>query len=838
MCRAGRAEQYAFNRLDEVLDPQVAVAHCMTTVCQNAKPFHAPAGGARERLRLVVRGAVQGVGFRPFVFRLATELGLAGWVNNSSQGVFIEVEGDPAALRKFRLRLERERPPRSFIQSLEATWLEPHGFSTFEIRASTIGGAQTALVLPDIATCPECLAEVFDPANRRHRHPFTNCTHCGPRFSIIESVPYDRPNTSMKRFPMCARCRAEYENPADRRFHAQPNACPDCGPQLAWWDSTGHVLARRNDALHAAVRALRDGAIVAVKGLGGFHLMVLAGDEAAVQRLRDRKRRGAKPFALMAPALAAVRRVCEVDELEQRALESPEAPIVLLHSKTTAKAGIVAPATAPGNPWLGVMLPSNPLHHLLMAELGQFVVATSGNLSDEPICTDEHEALTRLAGIADHYLVHDRPIVRHVDDSIVREVLGREMVLRRARGFAPLPIRVRDSLPPLIAMGAHLKNTVAVASGHDVFLSQHLGDLETIAALTAFEQSAHDLSRLMHIEPELVAHDAHPDYPSTRAARQSGLPTVCVQHHYAHVLACMAENDAPAPALGVSWDGTGLGTDGDIWGGEFLLVHPTAVRRVGCLRPFRLPGGEAAIKEPRRIALGLLYEHLGESLFEQDALGPIKAFSREELDVLHAALKQGINAPKTTSAGRLFDAVASILELRHSSQFEGQAAMDLEFAMEPDDSDEIYPFELVSRPTCGPGANGVPSPCPEHRDCRAFEVAPEIILYDWGPTVASILTDLHRGERVWSISARFHNTLAEVILAVARLVGEQRVCLTGGCFQNRYLLERAAHRLRSDGFHPCWHQRVPPNDGGIALGQALGAGIEVRRKQAEDGASE
>lgn len=807
----------------------------MTTVCQDKIRQSPPTGGGVQRLRVVVRGAVQGVGFRPFVFRLAQSQGLAGWVNNSSQGVFIEVEGEAAVLREFTLRLERERPPRSFIQSLEATWLAPRGFERFEIRASEAGGEQTALVLPDIATCPECVAEVFSPGNRRHRYPFTNCTHCGPRFSIIEAVPYDRPNTSMKRFPMCDPCREEYENPADRRFHAQPNACPDCGPQLAWWDAGGRTLVRRDDALLAAVEALRDGAIVAVKGLGGFHLLVLASDEAAVQRLRDRKRRGAKPFALMAPSLAAVEGICEVNDLERRALESPEAPIVLLRGRGEAVPGVIARAIAPGNPWLGVMLPANPLHHLLMAGLGELVVATSGNLSDEPLCTDEREALSRLAGIADFFLVHDRPIVRPVDDSILRVALDREMVLRRARGFAPLPIRVRDPLPPLIAMGAQLKNTVAVARGHDVFLSQHLGDLETIAALTAFEQSAHDLCRLMHIEPRLVAHDAHPDYASTRGARQSGLPLVCVQHHYAHVLACMAENDTPAPTLGVSWDGTGLGTDGDMWGGEFLLVHPSAVERVGCLRPFRLPGGEAAIKEPRRAAMGLLYEHLGDALFQQGALGPMKAFSRKELELLHAMLEQGVNAPKTTSAGRLFDAVASILELRHSSQFEGQAAMDLEFALEPDDSDEVYPFELVSRPTSGPGANGVPVPCPEHRECRTFQVAPETIIYDWGPTVEAILRDLAGDERVWSISARFHNTLAEVILAVARLVGEQRVCLTGGCFQNRYLLERTVYRLRSDGFHPCWHQRVPPNDGGIALGQAVAAGIEERLKLDGDG---
>ncbi|RME90234.1 MAG: carbamoyltransferase HypF [Verrucomicrobia bacterium] len=786
--------------------------------------------GPRQRLRVVIRGAVQGVGFRPFVYRLARELGLGGWVSNTVQGVFIEAEGSEAALRLFLDRLEREKPPRSFIQSLEATHLPPEGEREFAIRPSQSGGRRTALVLPDIATCPECLAEVFDPRDRRHRYPFTNCTHCGPRFSIIEALPYDRPNTSMRRFPMCRACRQEYEDPANRRFHAQPNACPDCGPQLAWWDRRGRVLAGREEALQAAARALREGAIVAVKGLGGFHLMVRADDAGAVARLRQRKRRGPKPFAVMAPDLEAVRGVCRVDAVEERALRGPEAPIVLLR-RARFDAAEVAPEVAPGNPWLGVMLPYTPLHHLLVRETGGWVVATSGNVSDEPICIDEREAVERLGGIADFFLVHDRPIVRPVDDSLLRVVLGREMLLRRSRGYAPLPIVVKEPLPPVIAMGTHLKNTVAVAEGREVFLSQHLGDLENIAALTAFERATHDLVRLMAIQPKLAAHDAHPDYASSQAAQATGLPTVCVQHHYAHVLACMAENNAPAPALGVSWDGAGLGLDGEIWGGEFLLVTEDGFKRVGCLRSFPLPGGEKAIKEPRRTALGLLFAMRGGAIFQREDLAPLKEFPPAERRVLKEALERGVNCPPTTSAGRLFDAVASILGLRQIAAYEGQAATDLEFAMEPDDAEDSYPYGVTLEDAHGPGANGEPLPCPDHRECHAFELAPQILRIDWQPIIEAIFRDLECGEGVWAISARFHNTLSDIIVDMARRIGVKRVLLTGGCFQNHYLLERTVTRLRTDGYEPFWHQRVPPNDGGIALGQAVAAGRETARSK-------
>lgn len=781
---------------------------------------------AGSRARLVIRGAVQGVGFRPFIYRLAQELGLAGWVSNSALGVVVEIEGPAATVRAFVLRVEPERPPRSFIQSLETTILDPVGFEGFVIRPSDPTGEKTALIFPDIATCPDCLRELFDPRDRRFGYPFINCTHCGPRFSIIESLPYDRPNTSMRAFPMCPECRAEYADPANRRFHAQPNACPVCGPQLALWDTGGRVLAGRNDALLAAVEVLRDGRILAVKGLGGFHLMTLASDEAAVHRLRERKHREEKPLALMAPSLAWVKQLCDVAALEERLLQSPEAPIVLLRRRTELP---LAKSIAPGNPCLGVMLPSTPLHHLLLAAVDQPIVATSGNLSDEPICTDEQDARRRLAGIADLFLVHDRPIIRHVDDSIVRVVLDREMVLRRARGYAPLPIQVRDALPELLAVGAHLKSTIALARNHHVFLSQHLGDLETPAALAAFERAITDLSQLLAMKPKTCAADLHPDYLSSRHARQTQERVICVQHHYAHVLACMAENDVAAPLLGVSWDGTGYGTDDTVWGGEFLMVDERHFERVAHLRPFRLPGGEAAVREPRRIALGLLHSIFGDAAFALKALPTIQAFRPAELTALRQMLDRGVNSPVTTSAGRLFDAVASLTGLRQETRFEGQAAMDLEFALDADDTDECYPL-----PVCGATPESVAdgqaiATSALHHECQTLNARPPRWVVDWVPMVERIVRDVQAGIPAWLVSAKFHNGLAEAVLGVARQAGHRRVVLTGGCFQNRYLIERTVQRLHSGGFSAYWHQRVPPNDGGIALGQAVAAGRELRK---------
>ncbi len=787
--------------------------------CLAPYPVRAPKarGQERARARVTVRGAVQGVGFRPFIFRLASRHGLAGWVSNSPQGVFIEVEGGLSEVEHFLLRIERDRPPLSFIQSLESVYLDPVGYHAFEIRPSDTSGEKTALVLPDIATCPDCLRELFDPANRRFGYPFTNCTHCGPRFSIIEALPYDRPNTSMRRFTLCDQCQAEYDNPLDRRFHAQPNACPACGPRIELWDAAGKPVASPGGVIGEAARLLRQGGILALKGLGGFHLLALASDDGAVRRLRQRKHREEKPFAVMFPTLDAVRTVCDVSAVEARALRSPESPIVLLrriaHDDSDASASRVASSVAPANPFLGVMLPYTPLHHLLLAELGMPLVATSGNLSDEPICIDEHEALERLGSIADLFLVHNRPIVRHVDDSVLTVVLGREMVLRRARGFAPLPIRSPILLRPTLAVGAHLKNTVALAAGHQVFLSQHIGDLESAPALAAFKRVIQDLERLYDITPEVIAADAHPDYLSTQHAQESGQAVVSVQHHHAHVLACMAENELSAPVLGVAWDGTGCGLDGSIWGGEFFRVTQDSIERVGHVRSFPLPGGDKAVNEPRRAALGLLYQTLDEEVFTHGNLAPVEAFSAVERRTLRKMLASNVNCPMTSSVGRLFDAVASITGLRQRVHFEGQAALDLEFAMDPEDSDGIYPLGLIEPAAWTAGDGILPPP----------ELGGGGWVVDWAPMVQQILDDLSRGVPVWKISARFHNALAEGVVAMAQQVKEPRVVLSGGCFQNKYLVERTVTRLRREGFSPYWHQRVPPNDGGIALGQIMAA---------------
>jgi len=751
------------------------------------------------RVRVAVYGAVQGVGFRPFIHHLAMELELAGWVNNSPQGVYIEVEGPRPVLEQFISRLSAERPAPSFIQGIETSWLDAAGYNSFEIRASQVNGEKTTLVLPDIATCPDCLREILDPTNRRFRYPFTNCTHCGPRFSIIQSLPYDRANTTMREFKMCSACQKEYDNSQDRRFHAQPNACPACGPQLEFWQPDGTKIFGGHMALLAAAQAIRRGKVVAAKGIGGYHLLVDARNAKAVARLRERKHREEKPLALLFPSVASARRVCSISAKEEGLLLSPAAPIVLVAKLPQVKSA-VARGVAPGNPNLGIMLPSNPLHHLLMAELGFPVVATSGNLSDEPLCTDEREALQRLRGIADCFLVHDRPIVRHVDDSIVRVILDRELVLRRARGYAPLPVTISANGPqephkPILAVGAHLKNSVALAVGQNVFISQHIGDLETEAANTAFRRVTMDLQQLFGARAGTIAADLHPDYLSTQFAHDSGIACLEVQHHVAHVLSCIAENDVQLPALGVAWDGTGYGTDGTIWGGEFFEVTHDSVERVASLRPFRLPGSNAAAREPRRAALGMLHEMYGESVFDRQELPPVAAFTAAELHLLQTMLNRGLNSPKTSSMGRCFDAVAALLNVRQQMHFEGQAAMELEFALQGIFSESRYELPLITR----------------HALC----------LLDWAPMIVGVMNDSQRGVPVGEISAGFHNTLAQAVAEVAQRFGHKRVVLSGGCFQNGYLLERTVGALEAAQFKPYWHQRVPPNDGGIALGQVL-----------------
>src|SRR5579862_5239120 len=622
---------------------------------------------AIQRLRITLRGAVQGVGFRPFVYRLATEMSLTGWVLNSSSGLVVEVEGPGEALRRFEERIERERPAVSVVTTRESAWIPAEGSTRFEIHASDGDTGKSVNVLPDLATCDDCRNELFDPGNRRFQYPFTNCTNCGPRYTIVVDIPYDRPNTTMRDFVLCPACKKEYENPANRRFHAQPNACPVCGPKL-------------NGTIAAAAEALRRGQIVALKGIGGFQLLVDARQPEAVARLRQRKHREEKPFALMMPSLEIAREYCEIATAEVELLESLAAPIVLLQPKPGTD---IAWNVAHCSPYLGVMLPYSPLHHLLMQAFPFPLIATSGNRSDEPIAIANDEAVSRLKDIADHFLMHNRPIIRACDDSVVRMTRGRAGILRRARGYAPLGIRVAHAVPPVLAVGGHLKNTVAIGVGRDVFLSQHIGDLETVEARHAFERAIDDLCRLYSFRPEAVVCDLHPDYASTHWAEQSGLRVIRVQHHQAHVAACAAENGVEGAYLGVSWDGTGYGLDGAIWGGEFFRVENQRAERkhferVGHLRPFGLPGGDAAVHEGWRSAASLLFEVFGKESDLPDVLGRSTGKPRLDAAQVRSMLERGINVVPTTSVGRLFDAVACISGIARENRFEGQAAMLLE----------------------------------------------------------------------------------------------------------------------------------------------------------------
>jgi hydrogenase maturation protein HypF len=730
---------------------------------------------ALERLRITLRGAVQGVGFRPFVYRLATEMSLTGWVLNSSSGLRVEVEGPAHQLTEFEQRLERERPRASVVTVRESAWIAAEGSTRFEILSSDTDSGKSVNVLPDLATCAECREELFDPANRRFEYPFTNCTNCGPRYTIVVDIPYDRPNTTMRDFVLCPHCREEYQDPANRRFHAQPNACPVCGPEL---DGT----------IEDAVEALVHGEIVALKGIGGFQLLADARNVAAVARLRERKHREEKPFALMMPSLEIARQYCEISAAEVELLESQAAPIVLLQPKPNTD---IAPNVAHCSPYLGIMLPYSPLHHLLMQECRFPLIATSGNRSDEPICIANEEAATRLKDIADHFLMHNRPIVRACDDSVVRLTRGRAGVLRRARGYAPLGIRVRQKLPPVLVVGGHLKNTVAIGVGQDVFLSQHIGDLDTLEARGGFEKAIADLCRLYSFTPELVACDLHPDYASTQWAERSGLPLVRVQHHQAHVAACAAENDLQGEYLGVSWDGTGYGLDGAIWGGEFFRADQSAkenqFERIAHLRPFGLPGGDTAVREGWRSAASLILELEREGRIVPDIGGPMTGKPRLDDPLVRYMLDHGINVATTTSVGRLFDAVAAITGIAHQNRFEGQAAMLLENEIGPLQTEEAYPL---------PGG-------------------------DWAPLIAAVLADKCAGVASALIAARFHNALVNWIVEVAASSKLKQVVFSGGVFQNRYLTERASAALESRGFDVYTHQKVPPNDGGIALGQAV-----------------
>jgi hydrogenase maturation protein HypF len=775
-------------------------------------PVSPLASGGAERLRLEVHGAVQGVGFRPHVYRLARELELAGWVLNGTGGVVIEVEGPARSLAAFGRRLLDETPPAAVVHSAIASRLPAVGEHDFRIVSSSAAETKSAVVLPDLATCPDCLREVLDPADRRHRYPFTNCTNCGPRFSILHDLPYDRERTTMRGFRMCDACRTEYEDPLDRRFHAQPVACPDCGPQLALTDADGRVVAARDEALVAAAGELGAGRIVALKGLGGYQLLVDARDSRAVAELRARKRRPAKPLAVLVADLVAARRIAEISPEEEALLVSPRAPIVLLAERSDSP---LARGVAPGTPNVGLLLPTTPLHHLLARETGFPLVCTSGNLSDEPIAIGDEEARIRLGRIADLFLAHDRPVARHVDDGVAWIADGAPQPLRRARGEAPLPVLLAEDGPTLVAVGAHQKDVAALALGRQVFLSQHLGDMETPEAHAAFERVVLDFLRLYEAVPAAIAHDLHPDYPTTRwaieAARAEGgllaraghppaeLALVAVQHHHAHFAAALAEHGHTGPALGITWDGTGFGPDGTVWGGEWLLGDATGFARVARLRPFRLPGGEAAVRAPWRVALALL-DQLDADVDAETLLPRLASLSAGEQRILRRMIAAGLRSPWTSSAGRLFDGVAAIAGIADEVSYEGEAAMRLEHVADAEPSDP-YPhvFTAVDEP---------PALAPAQRPHgRLLEL-------DWRPLLRAVVADRARGISAPTIAARFHATLADGAVEIARRVGADAVALTGGCFQNRRLTREICARLRADGRRPPCTGACRPTTGG------------------------
>ncbi len=754
----------------------------------------------KERLKIIIRGAVQGVGFRPFVYRLAKEMKLTGYVLNSSKGVFIEVEGEPNLLKEFLIKLEKEKPTISIIQSLEYQILDLVGYQDFEIRKSEKENDTSALILPDIATCKDCLQELFDPKDRRYLYPFINCTNCGPRFTIIEMLPYDRPNTSMKQFKMCSECEKEYNDPEDRRFHAQPIACPVCGPHIELWNSEGEKIAEKNEALQLVIDLINQNKIIAIKGIGGFHLIVNIENDNSVIELRKRKHREEKPFALMFPDIESVKKVCEVNELEERLLLSPETPIVLLKRKLIHTEIKISQYVAPDNPYLGIMLPYTPLHHILMKFLKKPIIATSGNLSEEPICIDEFEALERLKGIADYFLVHNRQILRHCDDSIARIIHGREFIIRRARGYAPLPYLDNNKIEEnIIAVGGHLKNTISLKKRNQIFISQHIGDLSTLESFKAFKKTIKDFQKLYEVDNAKYAGDLHPEYLSTKSLKEAKVELKLIQHHLAHIAACKLENCVVGEALGVSWDGTGYGFDGKIWGSEFFIIDDESFEHIGQFKKFHLPSGEKAIKEPKRTLAGILYEIYGSDIINSKILKT--KFSEAELKIIINQIKRQINSPECVSAGRLFDAVSSLIGISDYSNYEGQAAMKLEFAVKCETGDS-YPFDFNKE---------------------------KLIIIDWKEIILGIENDLNKQIDKGAIAAKFHNTLCEIIVEFAKRSNLKKVLLSGGCFQNVYLLNRTIKRLKEENFKVYWHQRIPTNDGGISFGQIAAYHLKDRK---------
>lgn len=748
-----------------------------------------------ERRHITVEGIVQGVGFRPFVYDLALKTGLAGFVLNDPCGVTIELEGEGPALDTFLSLLTQKPPPLAQIDKVNCRTIQPKGESQFKIAGSDREAQRRAWISPDTPTCDECLKELFDSADRRYRYPFINCTRCGPRFTIIKGVPYDRERTTMDGFAMCADCAREYHDPADRRFHAQPNACPCCGPRVRLLDAHGRER-RGAEPVFAAAGLLRQGAIVAVKGLGGYHLACNALDSGAVRRLRARKHREDKPFALMAPSLSAAQDFCFVSPDDERLLLSVERPIALLRKDDSEKH--IADAVAPGQRYFGVMLPYTPLHHLLLADAGVPLVMTSANLSEEPIAYKDDDALARLEKIAEYFLVHDREIHMRCDDSVARALGGGALIVRRSRGYAPRPISLSERfLLPVLACGAHLKNTFCLGNDRQAFLSHHIGDLENFDTLASFTQGIEHFKALFAIEPRVVAHDLHPDYLSTRfALGLEGMTKIGVQHHHAHVVSCMAEHGLSGPVIGVAFDGLGYGDDGTIWGGEFLVAEPVRYERRAHFRLVPMAGGNYAVREPWRMALSYLRDAFSGDLRSLQLPG-WEDLSAKKIELVATMMKRGINTVPTSSCGRLFDAVAAILSLRHEANYEGQAAVELE-AIAADDIVERYGFDI--------GAMN-----PAEIDVR--------------PAIDQIVREIRTNVPAGMIAAKFHNTLVAVIVQICQRLrqsdGLTRVCLSGGTFQNAYLMERAVPALRERGFAVFVNRRIPPNDGGIALGQAV-----------------
>lgn len=759
-----------------------------------------------SRRHFSISGIVQGVGFRPFVFRLASELGLSGWVRNSPAGVEIEVQGEAGRVERFGQRLLTELPPLAVVDRWEQ-WELPvaAGESGFTILPSS-GGAPEVRIAPDTALCADCRRELFDPADRRFRHPFITCTNCGPRWTIVTGIPYDRPLTTMAAFPLCPDCEAEYRNPLDRRFHAQPIACPRCGPRLS-------LIPPHPSALEQARSLLAQGRIVAVKGLGGFHLAVDACNDEAVARLRRRKRRDEKPFAVMVPDLAAARLLAGLSEMEERLLAGPEAPVVIVRQRDDTP---LSPLVAPDSRWVGLLLAYTPLHCLLFSGLATSLpalVMTSANRSDEPMIAADGEVRERLDGIADAVLTHDRPIQVRTDDSVVRVFRDTPIFYRRSRGFVPRPVRLPFDAGPVLAFGAELKNTVCLTRGRDAFLSQHIGDLKNEATFDACRETTEHLCGILEVRPALLACDLHPDYLSTRLAEECAIapeeatapgcraqarPLIRVQHHHAHMASCMAENGLDGDVTGVIFDGTGLGHDGAVWGGEFLVGGYDGVRRAGHLRPARLPGGDAAAREPWRMALSWLFESFGPGCFGSD-LPLVRRLPPEDAATLRVMLERGLNAPHTTSIGRLFDAVAALLGFSSANSFDGQAAMALEAAAEGSGEAEPFPMTLLDNGT------------------QPFHLDPT-------PAIRALTGGCGDGTNRDRLARAFHRGLAGAVAAACRRIraegGPERVVLSGGVFQNRLLTELVYTALTQSGFRVFTHRLVPPNDGGIALGQA------------------